>query len=54
VPEGTARLRLTARADLSDADLAAACDILTRVLTEHWNAVAASALDRAITAGAPS
>src|SRR5699024_12160377 len=35
VPEGTARLRLTARADLSDADLDRACDVLTRVLAEH-------------------
>lgn len=35
VPEGTARLRLTARADLSDADLARACDVLREVLAEH-------------------
>ena len=35
VPEGTARLRLTARADLSDADLARAADALTQVLVEH-------------------
>jgi len=32
VPEGTARLRLTARADISDADLARACDVLREVL----------------------
>lgn len=44
VPVGTARLRLTARADLSDADLAIACDVLTQVLTEHWHHVADSAL----------
>lgn len=35
VPEGTARLRLTARADISDADLARACDVLVQVLSEH-------------------
>ena len=34
VPVGTARLRLTARADISDADLAAACDVLTEVLAD--------------------
>jgi len=44
VPEGTARLRLTARADISGADLDAASDVLTRVLTEHWSGVADSAL----------
>ena len=32
VPEGTARLRLTARADISDADLDRACDVLREVL----------------------
>ena len=51
VPEGTARLRLTARADLSEADLAIACDILTRVLTEHWHEVAGTALAGAVSAG---
>lgn len=35
VPEGTARLRLTARADLSDADLARASEVLAQVLAEH-------------------
>ncbi|MFN7244133.1 MAG: aminotransferase class I/II-fold pyridoxal phosphate-dependent enzyme, partial [Dietzia cercidiphylli] len=35
VPEGTARLRLTARADISGADLARASDVLARVLEEH-------------------
>ena len=44
VSEGTARLRLTARADLSPEGLSAACDILTTVLTEHWRDVASSAL----------
>lgn len=44
VPEGTARLRLTARGDISGADLDAASDVLTRVLTEHWSGVADSAL----------
>ncbi|KAA0918010.1 8-amino-7-oxononanoate synthase [Dietzia sp. ANT_WB102] len=44
VPEGTARLRLTARADLSDADLARAGDVLTRVLDEHGHHVANPAL----------
>lgn len=34
VPEGTARLRLTARADLSDADLSDACGVLTGVLAD--------------------
>jgi len=34
VPVGTARLRLTARADISDVDLAAACDVLTEVLAD--------------------
>ena len=34
VPVGTARLRLTARADISDADLATACDVLTEVLAD--------------------
>jgi 8-amino-7-oxononanoate synthase len=32
VPEGTSRLRLTARADLTDADLALARDVLADVL----------------------
>ena len=32
VPEGTARLRLTARADISGADLDRACDVLREVL----------------------
>ena len=32
VPAGTARLRLTARADISDADLDRACDVLREVL----------------------
>ena len=44
VPEGTARLRLTARADISDTDLAAASEVLATVLTEHWSGVAGSAL----------
>ncbi|MET3861036.1 8-amino-7-oxononanoate synthase [Dietzia sp. 2505] len=35
VPEGTARLRLTARADISGADLDRACEVLARVLDEH-------------------
>ena len=35
VPEGTARLRLTARADLSDDDLVRAAAVLTQVLVEH-------------------
>ena len=35
VPEGTARLRLTARADLSDADLARAGEVLSQALAEH-------------------
>nr|WP_313313012.1 8-amino-7-oxononanoate synthase [Dietzia maris] len=39
VPEGTARLRLTARADLSDADLARASDVLAQVLGEHGHPV---------------
>ncbi|MCZ4654596.1 8-amino-7-oxononanoate synthase [Dietzia kunjamensis] len=39
VPEGTARLRLTARADLSDADLARASDVLAQVLAEHGHPV---------------
>ncbi|UVE94417.1 8-amino-7-oxononanoate synthase [Dietzia sp. B32] len=43
VPEGTARLRLTARADLSDADLARACDVLAQVLAEHGHPVGAAA-----------
>ncbi|MFI8694718.1 MULTISPECIES: 8-amino-7-oxononanoate synthase [Dietzia] len=43
VPEGTARLRLTARADLSDADLARASDVLARVLVEHGHSVGAAA-----------
>lgn len=50
VPEGTARLRLTARADLSAVDLATACDVLTLVLTEHWHRVADSALTDSVTA----
>lgn len=41
VPEGTARLRLTARADLSDRELATACDVLARVLAEHGHPVSA-------------
>ncbi|GLB64125.1 8-amino-7-oxononanoate synthase (BioF) [Dietzia sp. NCCP-2495] len=44
VPEGTARLRLTARADLTDAELDAASEVLTTVLTGHWSDVAGSAL----------
>ena len=43
VPEGTARLRLTARADLSDADLARASDVLAQVLAEHGHPVGAAA-----------
>ncbi|RKE65408.1 8-amino-7-oxononanoate synthase [Dietzia kunjamensis] len=43
VPEGTARLRLTARADLSDADLARASDVLAQVLGEHGHPVGAAA-----------
>ncbi|MVZ90356.1 aminotransferase class I/II-fold pyridoxal phosphate-dependent enzyme [Microbacter sp. ANSKLAB05] len=43
VPEGTARLRLTARADLSDADLARASDVLAKVLGEHGHPVGAAA-----------
>ncbi|MEW1936695.1 8-amino-7-oxononanoate synthase [Dietzia maris] len=43
VPEGTARLRLTARADLSDADLARASDVLAQVLAEHGHPVDAAA-----------
>ncbi|MFJ5871236.1 8-amino-7-oxononanoate synthase [Dietzia maris] len=39
VPEGTARLRLTARADLSDADLARASHVLAQVLAEHGHPV---------------
>ena len=35
VPDGTARLRLTARADLSAADLERASDVLVQVLAEH-------------------
>ncbi|WP_314037294.1 8-amino-7-oxononanoate synthase [Dietzia sp. CH92] len=35
VPDGTARLRLTARADLSAADLARAGDVLVQALAEH-------------------
>ncbi|MDX2357138.1 8-amino-7-oxononanoate synthase [Dietzia sp. PP-33] len=35
VPEGTARLRLTARADISEADLARASEVLAQVLDEH-------------------
>ncbi|MDV8002198.1 8-amino-7-oxononanoate synthase [Rhodococcus sp. IEGM 1408] len=35
VPEGTARLRLTARADLSDDELVSAAAVLTQVLVEH-------------------
>lgn len=41
VPEGTARLRLTARADLSVADLARAGDVLSQVLAEHGHRGAA-------------
>lgn len=43
VPDGTARLRLTARADLSDADLARASDVLAQVLGEHGHPVGAAA-----------
>lgn len=43
VPEGTARLRLTARADLSGADLARASDVLAQVLGEHGHPVGAAA-----------
>ncbi|WP_271799206.1 8-amino-7-oxononanoate synthase [Dietzia maris] len=43
VPEGTARLRLTARADLSDADLARASDVLAQALGEHGHPVGAAA-----------
>ncbi|MCT1885686.1 8-amino-7-oxononanoate synthase [Dietzia cinnamea] len=43
VTEGTARLRLTARADLSDADLARASDVLAQVLAEHGHPVGAAA-----------
>ncbi|MGN7227958.1 8-amino-7-oxononanoate synthase [Dietzia maris] len=43
VPEGTARLRLTPRADLSDADLARASDVLAQVLAEHGHPVDAAA-----------
>ncbi len=43
VPAGTARLRLTARADLSDADLARASDVLAQVLGEHGHPVGAAA-----------
>ncbi|MDV6299497.1 8-amino-7-oxononanoate synthase [Dietzia maris] len=43
VPEGTARLRLTARADLSDADVARASDVLAQVLGEHGHPVGAAA-----------
>lgn len=43
VPEGTARLRLTARADLSGADLARASDVLSQVLGEHGHPVGAAA-----------
>lgn len=43
VPEGTARLRLTARADFSDADLARASDVLAQVLGEHGHPVGAAA-----------
>ena len=39
----TARLRLTARADLSDADLARASDVLAQVLGEHGHPVGAAA-----------
>ncbi|MFN3340098.1 MAG: 8-amino-7-oxononanoate synthase [Dietzia sp.] len=35
VPEGTARLRLTARADISEADLDRASEVLAQVLDEH-------------------
>lgn len=35
VPEGTSRLRLTARADLTDADLAVVTGVLAEVLREH-------------------
>ncbi|AVM64398.1 MULTISPECIES: 8-amino-7-oxononanoate synthase [Dietzia] len=42
VPEGTARLRLTARADLSGADLERASDVLARVLDEHGHRVTVS------------
>ena len=53
VPAGTARLRLTARADLSDAELATACEVLTQVLGEHGHHGADSALAGAA-AGAPA
>ncbi|MDV3356562.1 8-amino-7-oxononanoate synthase [Dietzia sp. IN118] len=43
VPAGTARLRLTARADLSDADLARASDVLAQVLAEHGHPDGAAA-----------
>lgn len=39
VPEGTARLRLTARADISEADLARASEVLAQVLAEHGHVV---------------
>ena len=43
VPAGTARLRLTARADISHADLARASEVLVQVLAEHGHRVTVSA-----------
>ena len=43
VPAGTARLRLTARADISHANLARASEVLVQVLAEHGHRVGAPA-----------
>ena len=47
VPKGTARLRLTARADISDTDLTRAGEVLQQVLAEHGHPVGAVAANPA-------